>query len=208
MTTRIYNHRTTQQRLPPTLWFSPTAWAKLLYLRDLGETEVGGFGISAADDLLRIADVRLVKQHCTPVTVAFADDSVANFFDEQVDQGLRPECFARLWLHTHPGDSPEPSLTDEETFARVFGRSDWAVMFILARGGQTYARLRFNVGPGGSLKIPVGVDYQAPFTGSEHEAWETEYLAHVQNVTWQSRSLSEMPCDVHEQLIAADRPLW
>ena len=29
----------------PTLWFSPTAWAKLLYLRDLGDTEVGGFGI-------------------------------------------------------------------------------------------------------------------------------------------------------------------
>ena len=29
----------------PTLRFSPYAWAKLLFLRDLGETEVGGFGI-------------------------------------------------------------------------------------------------------------------------------------------------------------------
>jgi len=33
----------------PTLRFSPTAWAKLLYLRDLGETEVGGFPASDHD---------------------------------------------------------------------------------------------------------------------------------------------------------------
>ena len=31
----------------PVLRFSPTAWAKLLFLRDYGETEVGGFGIAA-----------------------------------------------------------------------------------------------------------------------------------------------------------------
>src|SRR5947209_14095353 len=43
------------------------------------------------------------------------------------------EQFARLFMHTHPGNSPQPSATDEETFARVFGRCDWAVMFILAR---------------------------------------------------------------------------
>ena len=42
---------------PPSLRFSPTAWAKLLYLRDLGDTEVGGFGISAADDLLYVEDI-------------------------------------------------------------------------------------------------------------------------------------------------------
>ena len=34
-----------------TLRFSPTAWAKLLYLRDKSPNEVGGFGISAPDDL-------------------------------------------------------------------------------------------------------------------------------------------------------------
>jgi len=59
-----------QLREPPALRFSPTAWAKLLYLRDLGETEVGGFGISAADDLLCIEDVELVRQVCTGVSVA------------------------------------------------------------------------------------------------------------------------------------------
>ena len=38
----------------PTLRFSPTAWAKLLFLRDADDTEVGGFGISSANDPLLI----------------------------------------------------------------------------------------------------------------------------------------------------------
>jgi len=163
----------------PVLRFSPTAWAKLLFLRDYGETEVGGFGISASDDLLFVEDVQLVKQDCSWAHVAFDDESVAEFFDAQVDAGRQPGQFARLWLHTHPGDCPQPSLTDEETFDRVFGRSDWAVMFILARQGQTYARLRFNVGPGGAIEIPVKVNYSRPFSGSDMEVWEQEYLANV-----------------------------
>ena len=136
----------------PTLRFSPTAWAKLLYLRNLGNSEVGGFGITAADDLLLVEDVQLVQQVCTGASVAFDDQSVAEFFDQQVDQGRRPEQFGRAWIHTHPGNCPQPSMTDEGTFARVFGRTDWAVMFILARQGQSYGRLRFHVGPvGGAI---------------------------------------------------------
>jgi len=49
------------------------------------------------------------------VTVEFDDAAVADFFDEQVDQGRRPEEFSRIWLHTHPGASAQPSHTDEET---------------------------------------------------------------------------------------------
>ena len=37
---------------PRTLRFSPYAWAKLLYLRDAGDTEIGGFAITSPDDLL------------------------------------------------------------------------------------------------------------------------------------------------------------
>ena len=164
----------------PTLRFSPTAWAKLLYLRNYGDTEVGGFGVTPADDLLFVEDVQLVKQTCSWANVAFKDESVADFFDQQVDAGRQPAQFARLWVHTHPGDCPRPSMTDEETFDRVFGRSDWAVMFILACNGQSYARLRFNVGPGADLEIPVGVDYSRPFDGCDTDAWEQEYLSNVQ----------------------------
>jgi hypothetical protein len=52
-------------------------------------------------------------------------------------------------------------------------------MFILARGGQTYCRLQFHVGPGGAVELPVEVDYSQPFAASDHAAWEAEYLAKV-----------------------------
>ena len=79
----------TQRR--PAIRFSPYAWAKLLYLRDLGPTEVGGFGISDADDLLFVTDFVLVEQHCTETFVSFDDAAVAAFFDDQIDLGRRPE---------------------------------------------------------------------------------------------------------------------
>ena len=164
----------------PTLRFSPTAWAKLLFLRDVGDTEVGGFGISSADDLLLIEDVQLVRQVCDLASVSFDDDSVADFFDRQVDAGVSMARCGRVWLHTHPGNSPQPSMTDEDTFARVFGCTEWALMFILARGGRSYARLRFHVGPGGDIDLPVQVDYARPFAASDHAAWLAEYDANVE----------------------------
>jgi hypothetical protein len=166
----------------PALRISPYAWAKLVYLRDAGPTEIGGFGISGSDDLLLLQDVRLVRQQCDVASVALEDAAVADFFDEQVELGRRPEEFGRVWVHTHPGSSAEPSSIDEETFARVFGRCEWAVMFIVAAGGASYARLQFGVGPGGELVIPVEVAYNAPFAGSDQAAWETEYGACVDPV--------------------------
>jgi proteasome lid subunit RPN8/RPN11 len=167
--------------LPPAavLRFSPTAWAKLLFLRDFGETEVGGFAITETEDLLFVQDIRLVRQECTVASVSFDDAAAADFFDEQVDRGLKPERFGRVWIHTHPGNSPQPSSVDEQTFARVFGRAQWTVMFVLAQNDNTYARLRFNVGPGGAMTIPVRVDYTQPFAASDEEAWIAEYRACV-----------------------------
>ncbi len=166
--------------MAPSLRFTPTAWAKLLFMRDYGDTEIGGFGIAASDDLLLVEDVQLVKQVCSWAHVAFDDESVADFFDQQVDARRRPEQFGRIWVHTHPGDCPRPSMTDEETFDRVFGRSDWAVMFILACEGQSYARLRFNVGPRADIEIPVSVDYMRTFGGCDPDSWDCEYLTNVQ----------------------------
>jgi len=48
-------------------------------------------------------------------------------------------------------------------------------MFILARGGQTYARLRFRAGPGGNFELPVGVDWETEFAASQMGAWREEY---------------------------------
>ncbi len=170
--------RSRRQRRPR-LRFSPTAWAKLLCWRDLGPTEVGGFGIASAADLLYVEDIRIVRQTCTSISVAFDDAAVAEFFDGQIDARRRPEQFGRIWIHTHPGVSAEPSHVDEETFRRVFGPCDWAVMFILARGGATYARLRFRAGPGGGWEIPAVVDFERNFSGSDRDVWAAEYEATV-----------------------------
>ena len=174
----------------PVLRMSPTAWAKLLHLRDVGDTEIGGFGISAADDLLFVEDVQLVAQRCSWSHVAFDDRSVAEFFERQVGAGRRPEQFARIWIHTHPGSSADPSLTDEATFDRVFGRVDWAVMFILARAGQTYRRLRYNVGPRADVELASEVDFSCPFLGSNTPEWNAEYLANVEAITDAPTSLA------------------
>lgn len=169
------------------LRFSPTAWAKLLYFRDKSDNEVGGFGIGTPDDLLFIREFLTVKQEVTCVSVKFDDEAVSKFFDEQVDLGRRPEQFARVWLHTHPGDSPDPSSTDEETFKRVFGNCQWAAMCIVAQDNSAYARLSFNIGPGGQILIPVEVDYSQDFGPSDHSAWDAQFQADIRPMEWLNR---------------------
>jgi len=180
------------------LRFSPTAWAKLLYFRDKSDNEVGGFGISDPEDLLFVKEFITVKQEVTCVSVRFDDASVADFFDAQVDLGRKPEQFARIWLHSHPGDSPEPSAIDEMTFERVFGKCQWALLFVVAQDNETYAKLQFNVGPGGHALIPVKIDYSQDFGSSAHDLWDTEYAAHVKATEWpdeRKRSESLAPND-------------
>ena len=163
---------------PPKLRFTPSAWAKLLYLRDYGDTEVGGFGICPNHPLL-VEDIKLVKQKCTFAFVSFDDESVADFFEDQVAEGLTPEQFARVWIHTHPGSSAEPSHTDEDTFERVFGKANWAVMAILAKGGESYARLRLSGGLEQGMLLETEVDFSQQFDAAEFDDWECEYFENV-----------------------------
>ena len=170
------------------LTFAPLAWMKLQYFCHIGESEIGGFAVTAKGNPLYIERFETVMQGTTPVTVEFSDSAVADFFDGCVDEGLTPQRFGRIWCHTHPGESAQPSSTDERTFDRVFGNCDWSVMFILSRTSQTYARLSFSAGPGGSMLLPVRVDWeQWPMEISRdphHVAaqilqWRQEYTANV-----------------------------
>lgn len=90
------------------------------------------------------------------------------------------------FLPDHPGSSPDPSGTDEETFQRVFGGTDWAVMAILSRTGNTYARLQLNQGPGARCSLRWRVDWSAwPQVLQQHSlldleaAWQEEYQQHI-----------------------------
>ena len=61
----------------PVLRFTPYAWAKLYWFCHHGETEIGGFGVAATNDLLLIEDFVTVQQTVSCVSVSFADDAVA-----------------------------------------------------------------------------------------------------------------------------------
>lgn len=130
-----------------------------------------------------MADFITIKQDATATSISLDDEAVANFFEDQIDAGRKPEQFFRVWCHTHPGSYVAPSGTDEDTFARVFGKSDWAIMVIVAETGQIYARLCFNTGPGGQMLIPVEVDYSKPFGSADQEIWEAEYNASIKPIT-------------------------
>ena len=160
----------------PTLRFTPYAWAKLIYLRDYGPTEVGGFGVSHERDITLIEDVRLVEQECTAAHVEFEGESMLDLAEEMRASGVPTERFYRVWIHTHPGSSATPSGTDWNTFAEIYGKAPWAVMFILARGGQTTTHLRFG---GGCTSIKTMVDMDADFPASDKEAWAAEYAKFV-----------------------------
>lgn len=192
----------------PVLRFNPTAWAKLLYFRDKTDNEIGGFAVTESEDLLYVSDFVTVKQKVTAVSVSFEDEAVANLFDDQVDMGRKPEQFARIWMHCHPGDSPEPSIIDEETFERVFGGCQWAVMFVVDRRNQTYARLSFNIGPGANMLIPVRVDYSRYFGPSDHDQWDAEYnaniMAEIRLSTNRKNSNEKEESDIHDYAIPYD----
>lgn len=171
------------------LTFSPLAWLKLQFFCHAGDTEIGGFGISAQNNHLYVEDFVTLKQETSAYSVYFDDTAVADHFDRWVDAGYPPYRFSRLWLHTHPGNSALPSSTDEETFRRVFGENDWAVMGILSRAGHTYARIGLSAGPGSQERLRWRVDWRAwaqlaGQTGwpSLAKAWQEEFHASIHPV--------------------------
>jgi len=169
------------------LRFSPTAWAKLMYWRDLGPTEVAGFCRTDPQDLYAVVDAVLLPQVAARQWVSLDGPGVADYFDQQVDLGRQPREFARIWFHTHPGPCARPSLTDRTTFGQAFGHTADAVMLIFARCGRTFAQVRSH---GELWPLRVNVDFRRDFRGSSFPEWERAYRHCVQIVTDQEEGES------------------
>jgi proteasome lid subunit RPN8/RPN11 len=204
--------RTRFLRDQPRLTFAPLAWLKLQFFCHVGHTEIGGFAITSKADPLYVEDFVTIRQQTSPVWVAMDDQAVADFIDRCVDAGMAPQQFLRVWMHTHPGSSAEPSQVDEETFERVFGACDWAVMFILSRTGNTFARLSFQVGPGTEAKLPVAVDWFGwPTTLTRTDfsmasllaAWQQEFATNIRGIPEHLPKLLPSPSDSFD-----DSRLW
>lgn len=166
------------------LRFSPYAWAKLLHFRDAGDTEVGMYGITSTEDPMLIIDVKLVKQECTGATVELDTEDSAAFVERMLDEGLAPWQCQNIWIHTHPGNCPEPSGTDEDNFKKNFSHPNWAIFFILANGGQTWCEAQFNVGPTCRVVVEHSIIYGGHFQGTDKKAWQAEYEKNVTKQKW------------------------
>jgi proteasome lid subunit RPN8/RPN11 len=157
------------------LRFSPYAWAKLIFMRDAGDTEVGGYGITGTDDPMLVTDFMLVKQECTGATFEFDEKDSIDFLERMMDHGLAPWKTQNVLIHTHPGNDPTPSGTDEDNFDKNFSHPHWAIFFILAKEGKTYCRIRHNVGPGIEVELDCEIDYSGGFPKSNLTGWQKEY---------------------------------
>jgi hypothetical protein len=169
-----------------TLRFSPPVWAKLQYLRDLGDTEIGGFGVTHPDDPLYVIDFYLTKQECTYASVDFDDEGISDFLLDMVEAGYEPKDFGRVWVHTHPSGVNSPSSTDEKTFENVFGKPEYAIMFILTKDETVYCRLRVNTLLGSIEQlIDTRVDFTTYKWGAPNfDSWKAEYEKYVSKKTY------------------------
>ncbi len=186
----------------PKLRFTPYAWAKLLYWQKQAcGRELSAFGISHVDNFLVVSDVICITQTREYAHTEFDDDAISKYFETMVDKGLKPEQFARIWIHTHPEGVTSASQTDEQTFQETFGNYNWAVMFILEATGKTYCRLQFNVGPKAALFLPVEVAWEYGFGELYNKQWQQEFVETEQTVK-PGRSYAALDWDVDYKLWA------
>lgn len=150
------------------------AFAKLLWFRkNCNENTVNGtnfqnnsflevslMGISVGeegDDLLTIDDFKCVPQECTAGNTEPTDEGMAIYFENMMlDNGIMPNQCGRIWAHTHPGVSPQPSGTDEETYRKWFKDAEFAVMYILAEGNN-YCKIKHTSKQLGTMNSVVDV---------------------------------------------------
>lgn len=150
------------------------AFAKLLWFRkncnenNVNETnyanssflEVSLMGVSAGeegDDLITVEDFVCVPQECTSGNTEPTDDGMAIYFENMMfDRGIMPNRCGRIWAHTHPGQSPQPSGTDEDTYRKWFSQAEFAVMYILAEGNN-YCKIKHTSKQLGAMNSVVEV---------------------------------------------------
>ena len=90
-------------KISTTLRFSPYAWAKLLYLANAFDHEVGCMGISLPDSPMTIVDLVIVKQKSSVALTTFDEGAYADFVmaycDPDGPHKLKPANCQRIWVH-------------------------------------------------------------------------------------------------------------
>lgn len=96
--------------------------------------EVSLMGIShSMEHVNYITDFVCIPQEASGGLTEPTDEGIAAHLETYfLDKEVPVLLCGRFWAHTHPGSSPTPSSTDEETFKKWYKDSDYGVMYILA----------------------------------------------------------------------------
>ena len=167
------------------LTLSVAAFVKWQYLCRRGTIEVTAYGIPKADDPLYVDDLYVPPQQGTVCTTETDEGALSDFALDMLERfpDGAADGVGRLWFHTHPAMSANPSGTDETTFAKDFG-SSWAVMAILSRTDDRYARLRVQSPTLVEKVVPIVVDWEgfppeALDLAARIQTWGAEYEKNV-----------------------------
>lgn len=119
-------------------------------------TEVSALGICTGNTL-NVTDLLIPKQNCSVGHTEMDDEDVANETVRlAVEEKIEPLFCNRIWIHTHPGNSPSPSGKDWETFSHLVDCGGWAVMLIFAKDSSYFCRLGYKMGDRKQMvEVPV-----------------------------------------------------
>lgn len=135
------------------IFFSEYAFAKLSWFRtncndnnvsNLNNAkpsflEVSLMGVSKSlEEINYIVDFVCIPQEASSGLTEPTDEGMLEYSENMlIDKNIPSVMFRSFWAHTHPGTSPTPSGTDNETFAKWFKDSDIGVMYILAENDDS-----------------------------------------------------------------------
>ena len=192
------NPRVLNRTAGESLRFTPYVWAKLLFLQDVSNTAMGGFGICDHGDLFLVRDFALIEQVSTCLTVKFSDKKLNNFYETRLEANSMSDQLSLIWIQTNPDSFPSSSLWEKQELGHLFKQRDWFVTAEFGTEGQAKASMHFRIGsrsanPRVETQLDVEVDYQAMFPKSNHQMWLDEYKANVRCLDpFASESLCEL----------------
>lgn len=143
------------------LRISPAAFQKVAYFTKK-TVEVGGFAITSPEDPALIIDFVVLKQTSSVASFDFDKDGMQDYLNEMVDRGISPNNCFRIYIHTHPGNSPQPSSVDDEQFDELMENYPWFCMVIFAKDLSTYARVKMTQGCGIEAELDLEIDWDVP----------------------------------------------
>jgi len=114
----------------------PHVMTKLHTWRGWGPSEVTGFFVSSKENVLDIIDAELVRAACSSVSVDITSEELLEFYQRMAEKGIYPSQL-RVWWHTHPKMTADPSHIDFDTFDELNQDRALGVMYILGEDHET-----------------------------------------------------------------------